>query len=270
MKKIIFLFLVAGSFLFQSCKSTKAITQSSSSTDETVVLGDPLKARMDRFVTVEAVSDLRAGMTLSEVTAKLGSSPHNLLSAQADGHHIVQYKYRLSQMEVLAEQVNNVGVEKKNNKLYYKPGNHDLFIVFNPAGKLEYLVTEEVAMSEKLLRENNLLYVIKKDKDKFVANPDPNYRKTNASAFSPMVVCPDCDAPKGNVKPSAPNVVAGNAKSSSQPIIVEEVVAEKVTPERSSPLPVVNAPAKKKKKRLGWKILGGLIILGLVTSASGG
>jgi hypothetical protein len=234
MKKIIFLFLVAGTFVFQSCKSTKAITQSSSSTDETVVLGDPLKARIDRFVTVEAVSDLRAGMTLSEVTAKLGSSPHNLLSAQADGHHIVQYKYRLSQMEVLAEQVNNVGVEK-NNKLYYKPGNHDLFIVFNPAGKLEYLVTEEFAMSEKLLRENNLLYVIKKDKDKFVANPDSNYRKTNAAVFSPMVVCPDCDAPKGN------------SNSSSQPIFIEEAVAEELTPEEASPLPFVNAPAKKKR-----------------------
>lgn len=268
MKKILFLFLVAGTFVFQSCKSTKAITQSSTSNDETVVLSDPQKARIDRFVTVEAVADLRAGMTLSEVTSKLGSSPHNLLSAQADGHHIVQYKYRLSQMEVLAEQVNNVGVEKKNNKLYYKPGNHDLFIVFNPAGKLEYLVTEEVAMSEKLLRENNLLYVIKKDKDKFVANPDPNYRKTNAAVFSPMVVCPDCDAPKGNSKPSAPTVAASNSKSSSQPIVIEEAVAEKVTPEKASPLPVVNAPAKKKKKRIGWWILGGLVVLGLATGGA--
>lgn len=270
MKKILILFLVAGSIVFQSCKSTKAVTQSVSSTDETVVLSDPQKARIDRFVTVEAVADLRAGMTLSEVTSKLGSGPYNLLSAQADGHHIVQYKYRLSQMEVLAEQVNNVGVEKKNNKLYYKPGNHDLFIVFNPAGKLEYLVTEEVAMSEKLLRENNLLYVIKKDKDKFAANTDPSYRKTNASAFSPMVVCPDCDAPSASKKPAVPSILTNNSKSASQPIIVEEAVAEKVTPEKNAPLPVVNAPAKKKKKRLGWKILGGLIILGLVTGGSGG
>lgn len=179
--------------LIYSCKATKATSQSTASTEETTEIVDKEKSRIDRFVPVEAVADLRAGMSIDEVSSKLGSKPFNLVSGQADGHHIVQYKYRLSKFEVPTENVNNNGIEKKTNKLFYDQGFQDLYVVFNGNGKLEYLVTTEGAMSEKLLRENNLLYVIKKDKDKFSTDTDKSYRETNSDAFSPLVACPDCD-----------------------------------------------------------------------------
>jgi hypothetical protein len=200
-----FFVLAAGLFsiaaLTQSCKSSKSSTQAVAKTEETTEMADPAKARIDRFVSVEAVLDLRAGMSMEEATTKLGGKPYNVFSAQADGHHIVQYKYRLSKIEVNAEDVNNYGLEKKNNKLYYAGGAEDLYLVFNGAGKLEYMATTQGAMSEKLLRENNLLYVIKKDKDKFATDADKSYRQTNAGVFYPLLPCNNCEK-KEDAKPA--------------------------------------------------------------------
>lgn len=188
--------VVSMAILLPSCKSTKATSQSTGQTEETTVLADPLKARLDRFVSVDAILELRAGMTIDEVGTKLASKPYNVFSAQADGHHIVQYKYRLTQLEVNAEDVNNYGVEKRSNKTFYAGGVEDLYVIYNAAGKLEYMVTTKGAMSEKLLRENNLLYVIKKDKDKFANDNDKLYRETNSNVFYPLLPCTDCEKGK--------------------------------------------------------------------------
>jgi len=219
--------ILSFALLMYSCKATKATSQSTSSTEETTEIVDKEKSRIDRFVPVEAVSDLKAGMSIEEVSSKLGSKPFNLVSGQADGHYIVQYKYRLSKFEVPTENINNNGIEKKTNKLFYDQAYQDLYVVFNGNGKLEYLVTTEGAMSEKLLRENNLLYVIKKDKDKFSTDTDKSYRETNSDAFSPLVACPDCEkkspkktetkAPSSQSNKSASSEEEGNNASESAP-----------------------------------------------------
>jgi hypothetical protein len=254
----------------QSCKSSKATTQSVARTEETTELADPAKTRLDRFISVEAVADLKAGMSVDEVVAKLGSKPHNLISAQADGHHIVQYKYRLTSIEVNAEDVNNYGLEKKNNKTYYRGGEEDLYIVFNGAGKLEYLVTSQGGMNEKLLRDNNLLYVIKKDKDKFAASGESQYRETNSGAFGAMVVCPSCESKKDG-KSAVNNASVGTTASANTGLNTEDVAepAASVQPaaNQNKNVPVVQAPVKKKKKRIGLWVLLALIIAGAAQGA---
>jgi hypothetical protein len=172
----------------ESCKSGKATTQRIEPRSETTTIvqaADPTYARINRFVSVDAVSELRTGMTYQDVLLKMAAKPYNILSAQADGHHIVHYKYRLTKMEV-----------------FYNPGEEDLYVVFNAAGKLEYMVTSQGSMSEKLLRDNNLLYVIKKDKDKFAADADKNYRQTNSGAFHPLLPCTNCPDKKEEAKPA--------------------------------------------------------------------
>ena len=171
-------------FLFQSCKTT-------------IPLADNLPGVVvDRFVSVDAILDLRAGMSIDETISKLGSKPYNVLSLQADGHYIIQYKYRLTQFEVNSDNLNTYGIEKKNNTTLYSKGYEDVYIVFNGLGKLEYMVTTKGAMSEQLLRLNNLLYVIKKDKDKFASDSDKSYRETNSNVFYPLIPCPNCDKKK--------------------------------------------------------------------------
>jgi hypothetical protein len=189
----------------ESCKSGKATTQRIEPRSETTTIvqaADPTYARINRFVSVDAVSELRTGMTYQDVLLKMAAKPYNILSAQADGHHIVHYKYRLTKMEVPTTEVNNLGIEKSNNRVFYNPGEEDLYVVFNAAGKLEYMVTSQGSMSEKLLRDNNLLYVIKKDKDKFAADADKNYRQTNSGAFHPLLPCTNCPDKKEEAKPA--------------------------------------------------------------------
>jgi hypothetical protein len=196
----IFIFVFAS--LNFSCKSTKSTSQATAETEETTVMSDPEKSRINRFVSVDNILDLRTGLSIDEAVSKLGSKPYNVFSAQADGHHIVQYKYRLTKYEVPADDVNNYGIEKKSTKVYYAPGEQDLYILFNAAGKLEYMVTSQGGINEQLLRQNNLLYVIKKDKDKFAADSDKLYRQTNSNPFHPLMPCTTCDKDKKDNKPA--------------------------------------------------------------------
>jgi hypothetical protein len=237
-----------------SCKSTKSTTQATAATEETTEIVDKEKARIDRFVPVEAVADLRAGMTIDEASAKLGSKPYNLISGQADGHHIVQYKYRLSKFEVPTETVNNNGVEKKANKLFYDQGYQDLYVVFNGNGKLEYLVTTEGAMSEKILRENNLLYVIKKDKEKFANDPDKLYRETNSDVFTPLVPCQDCDKKSGKSEASKPSTTQNpkSAKAETEEEAAETAAAAPAKMTADSYLKLAFAELDKNSEN--WKV----------------
>lgn len=194
--------------LHQSCKSTQATTTAIQPREETVVIPEGDKVKINRFVSVDGVSDLRAGMTIAEVQSKLSAKPYNILSAQADGHHVIHYKYRLNKVEVPTADMDKFGVEKLVNKQFYAPGEEDLYIVFNGTGKLEYMVSSQGSINEKLLRENNLLYVIKKDKDKFASDTDKSYRVTNSNVFYPMLVCPSCGEKKEDPKPaSEPNTI---------------------------------------------------------------
>lgn len=196
------LVLISLSLLQQSCKSTKATTTAIQPKEETVVIQEGDNVRINRFVSVDAVSDLRTGMTVAEAQGKLGAKPYNVLSAQADGHYVIQYKYRLQKIEVPTTEADKFAIEKQNNKQLFSPGEEDLYIVFNGAGKLEYMVTSQGGVNEKLLRENNLLYVIKKDKDKFAMDPDKSYRQTNSNIFYPLLVCPSCAEKKEEAKPA--------------------------------------------------------------------
>lgn len=189
-----------------SCKTAKTSVQRTEVSEETELLQPGEKTQLQRFVSVEAVSELRTGMTIEQVYAVLGSNPYNLLSAQSSGHHIVQYKYRLTNIEVPSKDVNNGGIEQRNNKTYYLPDMQDLYIVFNGSGKMEYLVTSQGGITEKLLRSNNLLYVIKKEKDKFEVNTEKEYRSTNAGVFYPMMPCTNCDLIRAGLTGAQPYV----------------------------------------------------------------
>jgi len=195
MKKNVFLFtLCLSSYLLvnQSCSSSKATTVSAPVSTEAVESYNGPITKVDRFVSIESVADLSAGMTYAEVVAKLGSKPYNVFSAQANGHRAVQYKYRLLNMEVPTDNINDNGIEKGKNKYNYMPGYQDLFLIFDGTDKLEYLSTTEGDKTEKLLRDNNLLYVIKKDKAKFSSDTTSAYRLTNADAFYPLFPCTTC------------------------------------------------------------------------------
>ena len=113
---LLFVGLVTLLFSIQSCKSTKATTKTNVNAEETVVIESGPNSYLNRFVSVDAILDLKPGMSYDEVYAKLGSKPHNLFSGQLDGHHIFQYKYRLTKIEVPSANTNNYGLEKKNNK----------------------------------------------------------------------------------------------------------------------------------------------------------
>jgi hypothetical protein len=209
------LFLLTSYMMTTSCKSTKAVTLSTPPAIEMQVIDDTQKSKLDRFISVDAVSGLQMGMTIDDVFLRLGSKPHNLISAQADGHHIYHYKYRLNNMEVPSDQTDNPGIEKKSNKQFYTGPMQDLYLVFNGTGKLEYLVTTQGGITENLLRDNNLLYVIRKDKDKYVSNPDPLYRNTNAAAFLPLTPCLDCDRIKNTISSDMNRNVSSNSQSES-------------------------------------------------------
>ena len=232
MKHLLAIILLAFSINFQSCKTLTIVPESPKST-------------IERFVSTEAISNLRVGMSLDEVESKLGSKPFNILSVQADGHYIVQYKYRISQIEVNPEEINSVGVEKKNNKTVYLPGTRDAYLVFDKLNRLEYLNADQSALTEHLLRDNNMLYVIKKDKDKYTTSSDSNYRDVNRDAFSPLVVCPSCDHP----------VVSAVSK-------VVQTVEVPVPTKIESPLP--KPPVVKKKKH----ILGVIAFIAFLTGAA--
>jgi hypothetical protein len=74
-------------------------------------------------------------------------------------------------------------------------------------------VTSQGGLSEKLLRDNNLLYVIKKDKDKYAADPDRNYRLANGGAFTPMLACKNCDAAGLAAASARPNASSRSTKA---------------------------------------------------------
>ena len=231
---LLFVGLVALLFSLQSCKSTKATTKTTVNAEETVLIESGPNSHLNRFVSVDAVLDLRPGMSYDEVYGKLGSKPYNLFSAQLDGHHIFQYKYRLTKIEVPSENANNYGLEKKNNKVIYQPGDENLYIVFNGAGKLEYMVTSQGSESERILRENNLLYVIKKDKDKFASDTSRAYRATNSDPFNPLLPCSDCNKSiKISVEKDGPHTASMPSTTESN------IAAPSVTP------PASKTPAKK-------------------------
>jgi DNA repair ATPase RecN len=57
--------------------------------------------------------------------------------------------------------------------------------------------------------------VIRKDKDKYVSNPDPLYRNTNAAAFLPLTPCLDCDRIKNTISSDMNRNVSSNSQSES-------------------------------------------------------
>jgi hypothetical protein len=82
---------------------------------------------------------------------------------------------------------NEVGIEKGANKLKYTSDIYDLNILFNKENRLEFIYSNSNQIAEGLMREANLYYVLKKDKDKFAIDFSPEYRQQN------KIFEPNCD-----------------------------------------------------------------------------
>jgi hypothetical protein len=62
-----------------------------------------------------------------------------------------------------------------------------LNILFNKENRLEFIYSNSNQIAEGLMREANLYYVLKKDKDKFANDLSPEYRQAN------KIFEPGCD-----------------------------------------------------------------------------
>lgn len=178
-KQVLFLILFTVSILFISCnRKSKKVTVPT--TREEV-------KDIPKFVTMNEVANLSIGMSYTEVKNIMGT-PYNILSAQMDGYALYQYKYKQIYVELPTTKRNDLGIEKAaSNKLKYTSDIYDLNILFNKENRLEFIYSNSNQIAEGLMREANLYYVLKKDKDKFANDLSPEYRQAN------KIFEPGCD-----------------------------------------------------------------------------
>ena len=178
-KQVLFLILFTVSILFISCnRKSKKVTVPT--TREEV-------KDIPKFVTMNEVANLSIGMSYTEVKNIMGT-PYNILSAQMDGYALYQYKYKQIYVELPTTKRNDLGIEKAaSNKLKYTSDIYDLNILFNKENRLEFIYSNSNQIAEGLMREANLYYVLKKDKDKFANDLSPEYRQQN------KIFEPGCD-----------------------------------------------------------------------------
>ena len=177
-KQVLFLVLVSVSIFLISCnRKTKKVTVPTVREE----LND-----IPKFVTMNEVANLTIGMSYTEVKNIMGT-PYNILSAQMDGYALYQYKYKQIYVELPTTKRNEVGIEKGANKLKYTSDIYDLNILFNKENRLEFIYSNSNQIAEGLMREANLYYVLKKDKDKFAIDFSPEYRQQN------KIFEPNCD-----------------------------------------------------------------------------
>ena len=178
-KQVLFLILLSASILFISCnRKSKKVTVPT--TREEV-------KDIPKFVTMNEVANLSIGMSYTEVKNIMGT-PYNILSAQMDGYALYQYKYKQIYVELPTTKRNDLGIEKAaSNKLKYTSDIYDLNILFNKENRLEFIYSNSNQIAEGLMREANLYYVLKKDKDKFANDLSPEYRQQN------KIFEPGCD-----------------------------------------------------------------------------
>ena len=183
-KQVLFLILFTVSILFISCnRKTKKVTVPT--TREEV-------KDIPKFVTMNEVTNLSIGMSYTEVKNIMGT-PYNILSAQMDGYALYQYKYKQIYVELPTTKRNDVGIEKGANKLKYTSDIYDLNLLFSKENRLEFIYSNSNQIAEGLMREANLYYVLKKDKEKFANDFSPEYRQTN-KIFEPG--CDKCPTQK--------------------------------------------------------------------------
>jgi hypothetical protein len=252
--QILFFFLAA--FVFYSCKSTKTSTGSTQSNtsvaEEVTAIESGPNIKIPRYTTSDAVADLKAGMTYEEVVAKLGVKPYNVFSAQAGGFHVIQYKYKLIDLELAVSDINDYGVEKKA-RLQYNPVLMDLYVTFGPNGKLESLLTTEGRTNtEGILKVNNVFNIIAKDRMKYSKDSLSSYRSMSTE-YLPLIICNDCPGGDETVISPTENV---NKPASVLPAPVQEIIEEKevkpmvpVQAEPAAPPSKLELLKKKIKKR---------------------
>jgi hypothetical protein len=110
-----------------------------------------------------------------------------------DGYALYQYKYKQIYVELPTTKRNDVGIEKGANKLKYTSDIYDLNLLFSKENRLEFIYSNSNQIAEGLMREANLYYVLKKDKEKFANDFSPEYRQQN-KIFEPG--CDKCPTQK--------------------------------------------------------------------------
>ena len=184
-KQVLFLGFISVSIFLLSCsRNTSNVTAPT--------VREEVKD-IPKFVTMNEVTNLSIGMSYTEVKNILGT-PYNILSAQMDGYALYQYKYKQIYVELPTTKRNDVGIEKEaSNKLKYTSDIYDLNLLFSKENRLEFIYSNSNQIAEGLMREANLYYVLKKDKEKFANDFSPEYRQTN-KIFEPS--CDKCPTQK--------------------------------------------------------------------------
>jgi hypothetical protein len=183
-KQVLFLGFISVSIFLVSCsRNTSNVTAPT--------VREEVKD-IPKFVTMNEVTNLSIGMSYTEVKNIMGT-PYNILSAQMDGYALYQYKYKQIYVELPTTKRNDVGIEKGANKLKYTSDIYDLNLLFSKENRLEFIYSNSNQIAEGLMREANLYYVLKKDKEKFANDFSPEYRQTN-KIFEPG--CDKCPTQK--------------------------------------------------------------------------
>jgi hypothetical protein len=183
-KQVLFLGFISVSIFLVSCsRNTSNVTAPT--------VREEVKD-IPKFVTMNEVTNLTIGMSYTEVKNIMGT-PYNILSAQMDGYALYQYKYKQIYVELPTTKRNDVGIEKGANKLKYTSDIYDLNLLFSKENRLEFIYSNSNQIAEGLMREANLYYVLKKDKEKFANDFSPEYRQAN-KIFEPG--CDKCPTQK--------------------------------------------------------------------------
>jgi hypothetical protein len=183
-KQVLFLGFISVSIFLVSCsRNTSNVTAPT--------VREEVKD-IPKFVTMNEVTNLSIGMSYTEVKNIMGT-PYNILSAQMDGYALYQYKYKQIYVELPTTKRNDVGIEKGANKLKYTSDIYDLNLLFSKENRLEFIYSNSNQIAEGLMREANLYYVLKKDKEKFANDFSPEYRQQN-KIFEPG--CDKCPTQK--------------------------------------------------------------------------
>jgi len=100
----------------------------------------PNPIKLVSFVNVEDLLDLKGGMSMQEVTTKLGQKPFNIISSQNDGYTLVNYKYKKVHVILNDQNENQIGAKGQKE---YGSKIDDAYLVFNRDGKLELVISKE-------------------------------------------------------------------------------------------------------------------------------
>lgn len=140
--------------------------------------------QVPRFVSVEDLYQLKLNSSLEQVIVQLGSKPYNILSSQVDGFSIYTYKYKLVERKVNPDMVNSKGGETTGTEAYNNK-EHTAFLIFKDNKLISLITTEGRKESMPLELLNNSLYVVAKEKDKYIIVP--NTIEEEKESFSPFV-----------------------------------------------------------------------------------